>query len=241
MSPSPDLPASATPDLSPPEGFRVWRPGLLNYRDAQARQETLVAERPRWPYDLLILLEHPPVVTLGRSRGKQHLLWPESSLRAAGIDCVATRRGGDITLHNPGQLVGYPIIDLNHFDRDLHLYLRRLEEVLVCTLADFGLTAQTLAGRTGVWVGDRKIASIGVAVRRWISYHGFALNIDNDLEAFQSIVPCGLANVAMTSMARELDGAVDKQQVAETLIAHFGNILRRAYLGSYEDPPPAQT
>lgn len=212
----------------------------MSYPDAQARQEALVAERPRWPHDLLILLEHPPVITLGRSSGRQHLLWTDADLQTAGIDCVATRRGGDITLHNPGQLVGYPIVDLNHFDRDLHRFLRRLEEILVCTLTDFGLTAHTLEGRTGVWIGERKIASIGVAVRRWISYHGFALNIDNDLDIFQSIVPCGLANVTMTSMTRELAGPVDKRQVSETLIRHFGRILRRPYLGSHEDPSSPQ-
>lgn len=212
----------------------------MNYRDAQTCQETLITERPHWPHDLLILLEHPPVITLGRSSGRQHLLWTDTALQVSGIDCVDTRRGGDITLHNPGQMVGYPIVDLNHFDRDLHLYLRRLEEVLVCTLADFGIFAHTLEGRTGVWVSNRKIASIGVAVRRWISYHGFALNIDNDLSIFQAIVPCGLKDVAMTSMARELAGPVDKPQVATSLIRHFGRILQRNYLGSHEEFP-AQT
>lgn len=240
MNPAANLTASATNPLSTPEGFRVWRPGIIDYRDAQARQEALVAERPRWAHDLLVLLEHPPVITLGRNSSRQHLLWTDEALQASGIDCLATRRGGDITLHNPGQLVGYPIVDLNHFNRDLHLYLRRLEEILICTLSDFGLSAHTLPGKTGVWIGERKIASIGVAVRHWISYHGFALNIDNDLGIFQAIVPCGLENVTMTSMARELAGPVDKHQVAAGLIRHFGRILQRKYLGNHEELP-AQT
>lgn len=240
MNPASNPTVSSTNPPSTPEGFRVWRPGLINYRDAQTRQEALVAERPHWSHDLLVLLEHPPVITLGRNSSRQHLLWTGTALQALGIDCLATRRGGDITLHNPGQLVGYPIVDLNHCNRDLHLYLRRLEEVLICTLADFGLCAQTLSGKTGVWVGERKIASIGVAVRRWISYHGFALNIDNDLGIFQAIVPCGLKDVAMTSMTRELAGPIDKHQVATSLIRHFGRILQRNYLGNHEELP-AQT
>ncbi len=239
MTPSPP-PHDATGG-PPPSGFRVWRPGLINYRDAQTRQEALVAERPSWSHDLLILLEHPPVITLGRNSSRQHLLWTDAALEKAGIDCVTTRRGGDITLHNPGQLVGYPIVDLNHFNRDLHLFLRRLEEILVCTLADFGLAARTVTGRTGVWVDDRKIASIGVAVRRWISYHGFAVNIDNDLTVFRSIVPCGLENVSMTSLAQELGGPVDKRLFNDNLVRHFGRILRRPYLGRYEKPTTPQT
>ncbi len=231
-------PDSEANQLTLPEGFRVWRPGLMNYRGAQAHQEDLVGKRPQWPFDLLILLEHPPVITLGRNADKQNILWPREALQSAGIDCVASRRGGDITLHSPGQLVGYPIVDLNHYQRDLHRYLRRLEEILIRTLADFGLSACSLPGKTGVWINERKIASIGIAVRHWISYHGFALNIDNELSIFKTIIPCGLPSVTMTSMSSELGKPVDKNEVAETLIHHFGNILQRPFLGSYDDNTP---
>lgn len=218
-----------------PEGFRVWRPGLVDYRDAQAHQERLLSQRPCWPFDLLILLEHPPIVTLGRSANHENLLWTPQALRAAGIDCASSRRGGDITLHSPGQLIGYPIVDLNHYRRDLHNFLRLLEQVLISTLADFSLAGESLHGKTGVWVKGRKIASIGMAVRSWISYHGFALNVDNELSAFESIIPCGLPDVTMTSMSKELGSPVDINAVAEALTAHFSTILQRPLLGNYDD------
>ena len=218
-----------------PQGFRIWRPGLVDYRDAQALQERLVSQRPLWPFDLLILLEHPPVITFGRNARQENLLWSASDLRSAGIDCVSSRRGGDITLHVPGQLVGYPIVDLSHYRRDLHRFLRLLEMTLICTLAEYGLAGEAIQGKTGVWVAGRKIASIGVAVRHWISYHGFALNIDNDLAVFQAIIPCGLQGVTMTSMSKELNRPVDKQAVAETLIEQFARIMQRPLLGNYHD------
>lgn len=209
----------------------------MAYRDAEARQEHLVAQRRRWPYDLLILLEHPPVITLGRSAGQANLLWSTETLKSAGIDCATSRRGGDITLHAPGQLVGYPIVDLTCCGKDIHRFLRRLEKVLILTLADFGLAGEARPGQTGVWTHGRKIASIGLAVRRWISYHGFALNIDNDLKTFQSIVPCGLPGVTMTSMASELGRPPDKDTVAERVIHHFGDVMQRTLLGTFDDEP----
>lgn len=218
-----------------PAGFKVWRPGQVAYRDALAFQEQLVEQRPDGSFDLLILLEHPHVITLGRSADEENLRCPPAELLNAGIECISTRRGGDITLHNPGQLVGYPIVDLNHYQRDLHLFLRLLEKTLIATLADFGIIGETLTGKTGVWTGGRKIASIGVAVRRWISYHGFALNVCNDLAAFDNIVPCGLADVTMTSMAKELGKQIDIAQVTETLTGHFASTMQRPFLGSYYD------
>ncbi len=225
----------ATNPLLVPDGFKVWRPGTLDYRDAQACQEELVRQRPRWSFDLLVLLEHPPVITLGRNSNQKHLLRSPQDLMSAGIDCVESRRGGDVTLHAPGQLVGYPIVDLNHYHRDLHRFLRRLEDILILTLADFGLSGKQIAGKTGVWVAERKIASIGIAVSRWISYHGFALNIDNDLEPFEAIVPCGLADVTMTSMCRELGHPVDKNAVSNALVGHYGRIMQRELLGTFDD------
>lgn len=222
-----------------PQGFKVWRPGLMAYRDAQTRQEALLEQRLRWPFDLLILLEHPTVITFGRGNNGENLRYSHDVLHRAGIDCVSSRRGGDITLHNPGQLVGYPIVDLNHYRRDLHHFLRLLEEVLTRTLADFSLVGAVVPGKTGVWIEDRKIASIGIAVRRWISYHGFALNIDNDLTAFDAIIPCGLPDVAMTSMSQELGSFVDGNAVADALTGHFGDVLQRIPLGTYHDNSPA--
>lgn len=231
---SPETGCKSSPEWAP-EGFKVWRPGTVAYRDAVLFQDQLILERPAWPYDLLILLEHPSVITLGRSADPKNLLWTESRLKNDGIDCITTRRGGDITLHGPGQLVGYPIVDLNHYQRDLHRFLRQIEAVLVATLTDFALHGEVIPGKTGVWTNGRKIASIGIAVQRWISYHGFALNIDNDLSAFAAIVPCGLNGVTMTSMSTELGHSVDRHQVSESLIRHFEQIMHRTFLGTVDD------
>lgn len=218
-----------------PAGFKVWRPGLVKYRDALTFQAELVDQRRNWSHDLLILLEHPSVITFGRKTEPGNLLWDQETLQATGIDCVPSQRGGDITLHSPGQLVGYPIVDLNHYGKDLHRYLRQLEEVLIRTLADFGLCGAALPGKTGVWIEDRKIASIGIAVRHWISYHGFAMNIDNELSDFTAIIPCGLQGVTMTSMCKELGAPVAKNRVAETLIGHFGAVMQRSLLGDLDE------
>ena len=218
-----------------PDGFKVWRPGLTNYRDAQALQAALVDRRRDWAHDLLILLEHHPVITFGRKTKPSNLLWDRETLQAAEIDCEPSQRGGDITLHGPGQLVGYPIVDLHHYGQDLHRYLRLLEAILIRTLADFGLSGEAVPGKTGVWIKGRKIASIGIAVRRWISYHGFAVNIDNDLSSFDAIIPCGLPGVTMTSLCRELGRPVDKNRVAEALIGHFGAVMQRPLLGDIDD------
>jgi lipoate-protein ligase B len=184
---------------------------------------------------LLILLEHPPVITLGRAKSQEHLRWDPDQLSAFGIDCVPSERGGDVTLHNPGQLVGYPIVDLKHYRNDLHRFLRQLEDVIIATLSEFHLEAQALPQKTGVWIDGRKIASIGIAVRKWISYHGFALNIQNDLSMFDAIVPCGLSGVQMTSMQKELTGPVATPTVAETLIRQYSYIMNRPLLGAFDD------
>lgn len=232
---------SGTAQPTEPDGFKVWRPGLIEYRDALAFQAELVGQRRSWSHDLLILLEHPPVITYGRTTDPGNLLWNQETLHAAGIDCVPSQRGGDITLHSPGQLVGYPIVDLRHYNKDLHRYLRQLENILIRTLADFGLTGAALPGKTGVWIEDRKIASIGIAVKHWISYHGFAMNIDNDLSNFDAIIPCGLPGVTMTSMCRELGEPIAKNQVAELLVGHFSTVMQRPLLGEFDDATtPAQ-
>jgi lipoyl(octanoyl) transferase len=177
--------------------------GRVAFADALAMQEKLVAEK--WADnslgDELLLLEHEPVYTIGRTpdqtslRGAAHLPYP----------LVPINRGGQATYHGPGQLIGYPIIDLRQCGQDLHRYLRWLEAMLVETLAEVGISATTRPGLTGVWVEDRKIASIGVGVRHWITMHGFALNVCGDLAPFDQIVPCGITNVTMTSIARETE------------------------------------
>jgi lipoyl(octanoyl) transferase len=186
--------------------------GRISYGDALAMQEELVAAKRAdgsLP-DELLLLEHEPVYTIGRTpdqsslRGAAHLPHP----------LFPINRGGQATYHGPGQLVGYPIIDLRRQEQDLHRYLRWLEEVLIELLAGYDVAAQTRAGLTGVWVEDRKIASIGVGVRQWITMHGFALNVAGDLSAFDQIVPCGIANVAMTSIEKECGRAWPVEEVA---------------------------
>jgi lipoyl(octanoyl) transferase len=229
--------AAKTPATS---GFRVWRAGLVNYHDALACQTRWVDQRSCWDFDLLALLQHPPVITLGRSTNRDHLLWSPAMLKAAGIDCVETRRGGDITLHSPGQLVGYPIVALHQAARDLHRFLRRLETVILRTLADFNLTGHTVPGKTGVWIANRKIASIGIAVRRWISYHGFALNIDNDLTAFAAIVPCGLQGVTMTSLQQETGRPIRTVDVVDLLVDHYGDVMQQPLLGDFDEQTEVQ-
>jgi lipoyl(octanoyl) transferase len=180
----------------------VVRAGRVPYGTALAWQRRLAADRiaGRQPHDLLLLVEHPPVITLGRSARGAHVLRP------AGVEVVEVERGGDVTYHGPGQLVGYPILDLAAQRPDLHWYLRTLEEALIRGLARLGIPADRRAGFTGVWTRNRKIASIGVHVKQWVTWHGFALNVTTDLAAFERIVPCGITGVEMTSVARELEG-----------------------------------
>jgi lipoate-protein ligase B len=155
--------------------------------------------------DLLLLAEHPPVVTLGRASKEKHLLASPTFLESRGVELFEVERGGDVTFHGPGQLVGYPIVDLKRHKQDLHWYLRRLEDVIIGALAPFAITGERSTGFTGVWTGGRKIASIGVHARDWVTWHGFALNVTTDLSYFDLMVPCGIAEVQMTSIAHELN------------------------------------
>jgi lipoyl(octanoyl) transferase len=172
---------------------------------ARARLDGTLAD------DLLLLVEHPPVVTTGRSSKAAHLLLSQDALAARGVELFDVDRGGDVTFHGPGQLVGYPIVDLQHHKADLHWYLRQLETALIRSLASFDIRGEQNPGLTGVWTSGRKIASIGVHARQWITWHGFALNVTTDLSYFDMLVPCGIANVTMTSIEQELlrraDGA----------------------------------
>jgi lipoate-protein ligase B len=154
--------------------------------------------------DILLLVEHEPVVTLGRGVRPGSLPLPPQELEARGLQVFEVERGGDVTFHGPGQLVGYPIIDLRQHREDLHWYLRRLEAGLIAALATLGIDATTTAGLTGVWTGGRKIASIGIHVKQWVTFHGFALNVTTDMSYFDLIIPCGIPDVVMTSVSREL-------------------------------------
>lgn len=202
------------------------RLGRVEYDHAWAIQRELVASRQAGHApDTLLLLEHPPVITLGRSGETAHLLGSEAELERRGVALVETDRGGDITFHGPGQIVGYAIVDLAPRGRDLHRYLRDLESVLIRALAEFGIVAGRVEGLTGVWVGDAKVAAIGIRVARWVTHHGFALNVDTDLSYFDLIVPCGIADRRVTSMKALLGDAIDREDVENALACAFESVF----------------
>jgi len=196
--------------------LEVALPGVLDYARATAWQEALVARRIAGGPDALLLLEHPPVYTLGRGADPKHL----GAAAAGPIPIVRAHRGGEVTYHGPGQLVGYPIVGLRDHRPDVRWYLRRLEDVLIAALAALGVAAERRTGLTGVWVGPRKIASIGVALRRWVAWHGFALNVATDVGGFAAITPCGITGVEMTSVARE-GGPGEVATVLPAVLAAF--------------------
>lgn len=173
----------------------------------------------------LLLVEHPPVLTLGASFHEEHLLLSADRYRELGIEVCRTDRGGDVTYHGPGQLVAYPIFPLDLVDRDLHRWLRELEEALIETLATFRIEGRRFPPHTGVWVGDRKIAAIGVKVRRWVSYHGIALNCDNDLSPFAWIVPCGIRDYGVTSLTKECGRPVGRLEAAEAFLESMRSVF----------------
>ena len=223
--------------------LEIVEAGCVPYADALAWQRRLADARitHRLAHDLLLLLEHPPVITLGRTAHDAHVL------SAGGIDVVAVERGGDVTYHGPGQLVGYPIIDLSGLRPDLHWYLRTLEEALIAGLAGLGIPGERRPGYTGVWTRGRKIASIGVHVKQWVTWHGFALNVTTDLAAFDRIVPCGIAGVTMTSVERELarePGAGSRepslwQQTVEAVVRGFEDAFGFRAVATAEPPRPS--
>ncbi|MCX6640021.1 MAG: lipoyl(octanoyl) transferase LipB [bacterium] len=195
--------------------LNTHRLGLVRYDAAYSLQRELWQRRVKNEIpDQLLLLEHEPVITLGRNSQVKHLLVKLDFLHERGIDVREVDRGGDVTYHGPGQLIGYPIINLSPTRMDVLLYLRDLEDVLIKVLAKFHILADRNAGRTGVWVGERKIASIGVKISRWVTYHGFALNVSTDLQAFEYIIPCGLSGVSMTTMSQEIGTMVEIADVA---------------------------
>ena len=176
--------------------------------------------------DVLILVEHPPVVTLGRRKADNKLPVSEAFLKSRGIELFEVERGGGVTFHGPGQLVGYPIVNLERHRLDLHWYLRQVEDALIRTLASFGIPGERNEGFTGVWTGGRKIASIGVHARSWVTWHGFALNVRTDLSYFELMTPCGINGVVMTSMAVEQPAAnITLERVATAAAEHFAALF----------------
>lgn len=206
--------------------------GLIPYGEAWARQKALLAQALQEPehwQDRLILCEHPPVITLGRNAHAENLLLPEAHLRKRGIELYAVERGGDVTYHGPGQIVGYPILRLERFKCDISWYMRSLEEVIIRTLAEYGFSATRISGLTGVWLTPppRKITALGVKLTRWVTMHGFAFNVNTDLSGFSLIVPCGIRDKAVTSLAQELGHPLPLPTVKDQVVRHFGEVFER--------------
>jgi lipoyl(octanoyl) transferase len=209
----------------------VRRLDRVAYAEGLDLQRSLVEQRQAGRVDdVLLLLEHPHVLTLGVRgvRGRSHILASSEQLVARGVDVHETGRGGDVTYHGPGQIVGYPILDLKPDRCDVHRYIRDLEEVLIRTAAQYGIVAERVPGLTGVWVGREKLAAIGVRVARWVTSHGFAFNVTTDLDYFDLIVPCGISDRGVTSLARLLGRAVDRLEVEIRLVQHFCDVFGRS-------------
>jgi lipoate-protein ligase B len=200
----------------------IWDLGIVQYREAWKLQRRLHQHRVegRIP-DLLLLLEHPPTITIGRSGSLDNILISNKQMAQAGISLFFIDRGGDVTYHGSGQLVGYPILDLRNQGRDLRLYVRNLEEVMIRTLGDFSIEADSDESHPGVWVRGEEIGAIGLSVRKWVSMHGFALNVNTDLDHFAFINPCGFSDKRATSMSKVIGRKISIEEVADHLKSHF--------------------
>lgn len=201
--------------------------GISNYRemwDIQKQLHNEVVKDENKQY--LIITEHRPVITIGKSGSKSNLLADPGYLKTQGIEVVENDRGGDITYHGPGQIVGYPILNLARFKKDIHWYLRTLEEIIIQTLSHFNLSGERQDNLTGVWIKNQKICAIGVKTSRWVTMHGFALNVQTNLEHFKMIVPCGISGKGVTSISSELGNTIDIKNVINILITKFENIFQ---------------
>ncbi|HVI49163.1 MAG TPA: lipoyl(octanoyl) transferase LipB [Chitinophaga sp.] len=224
--------------------------GIIDYQQAWDYQEQLLKanvqlkqqfpeEHPRPTTNYLLFCEHPPVYTIGKSGHMEHLLLTEQQLEERGISFVPTNRGGDITFHGPGQIVGYPILDLENFFTDIGKYLRCLEEVIIRTLAEYGVTGDRSAGETGVWLDPhdkgraRKICAMGVRCSRWVTMHGFALNVNTHMDYFSNIVPCGIADKQVTSLHKEVGHDVSIGEVKARLVKHFAAVFEAETVTAY--------
>ncbi len=210
--------------------LEVRRLGVVPYAEALALQRALVEERKadRIP-DVLLLLQHPPVITLGvkGDGGRGHVIATPAALAAQGVELHEAGRGGDVTYHGPGQIVGYPILDLKPDRQDVHRYVRDIEDVMIRVCAEFGVSAGRIAGLTGTWVGADKIGAIGVKISRWVTSHGFAFNVNTQLEHFQLIVPCGIEGHGVTSLQRLTGRPVDLEGVEALFVRHFSDVYGR--------------
>jgi len=217
--------------------LEVRRLGTIDYADALATQRALVEDRKadRIP-DLLLLLQHPPVITLGvkGDGGRTNVVATRERLDALGIAVYEAGRGGDVTYHGPGQIVGYPIIDLKPDRCDVHRYVRDIEEVMIRVCADYGVSAGRIKGLTGTWVDGDKIGAIGIRISRWVTSHGFAFNVNTRLDHFQLIVPCGIADHGVTSLERLLGEQIDIRQVEDAFVRQFADVFEREVVE--EDP-----
>lgn len=210
----------------PRRKLRAVRLGRRDYASVLALQEELhEARRADQLADTLLLLEHTPVITLGRGGKREHVLLPEAELRARGIDLYETGRGGDATYHGPGQLVGYPILNLSPDREDVRKYVASLEETMIRVAAAYGVVAERIAGWNGAWVGDRKIGAVGVRISHWVTMHGFALNVNTALDAFELIVPCGIRDKQVTSLAQELSRELDLAEVTALTLRTFAEVF----------------
>ena len=217
-----------------PAARELWvaRLGRMGYEEALEFQRAVARDRitGEVPQDVLLLVEHPPVVTLGRSSKQKNMISSPDFLASKGVELFEVERGGDVTFHGPGQLVGYPIIDLKRHKQDLHWFLRSVEEAVIRTLSRYRIPGERNTGYTGVWTKGRKIASIGVHARDWVTWHGFALNVTTDLSYFDLIVPCGIDGVEMTSIAKEIGLRGDTawasvESVGADAAAEFGRVF----------------
>jgi lipoyl(octanoyl) transferase len=210
--------------------LQVRRLGLVPYADGLELQRRLVEERKadRIP-DTLLLLQHPHVLTIGvKKDGRSHILAQPDRLSSLGVEVFETGRGGDVTYHGPGQLVGYPILDLNPDRRDVHRYVRDLEAVMIRVCADYGIAAGRVQGFSGAWIGDEKIGAIGVRISRWITSHGFAFNVTTNIDFFNLIVPCGIADKGVTSLAEKIGRAPQMSEVEDRFVAGFEAVFERS-------------
>jgi lipoate-protein ligase B len=212
----------------------VWC-GNIPYKNALDLQMQICrAKREGWCEDVLLLLEHPPTITLGRNAKQDHLLVSEALLKSRGVELWDTDRGGDITFHGPGQLVGYPILLLGSGERDVHSYMRKMEDSLIRLLSGYGVEAKRNPGFTGVWTEFGKIAAMGVHISRWITRHGFALNVTTDLSYYSLIVPCGIVGKSVTSMQKHLSRAIGLEEIAHRYVGEFGNVFQRDMIETSE-------
>ena len=210
--------------------LEVRRLGVVPYVEALAMQRSLVEERKAGHVpDLLLLLQHPPVITVGvrGDGGRSNIIGAPRALEELGIDVIEPGRGGDVTYHGPGQVVGYPILDLKPDRCDVHLYVRDVEEVMIRVCADYGVAAGRITGLTGAWIGSEKVGAIGIRISRWVTSHGFAFNVSTDLDHFKLIVPCGIADHGVTSLERATGRSIPVAEVEDALIRRFCEVFER--------------